>query len=164
MSIDRAEPPHSGPEREVLQGFLDYQRGTMVRKILGLDRTQALRRLVPSDATLLGMLKHLAYVERYWFRGVLAGEDIAFPWSDDDPDADWRIEPGETVESIIGLYREECAAADRTAAHYALQDVSSGRGRDVSLRWILTHMIEETARHCGQADILRELTDGATGE
>ena len=147
----------------MLQGFLNYQRDTMVWKVEGLDRTQALLRLVPSGTTLLGMLKHLAYVERYWFRSVLAAEDVPFPWSDHDPDADWRIEPGETVESIIALYREECGAADGAAAAYALDDVSRGQDRHFSLRWILGHMIEETARHCGQADILRELTDGAVG-
>lgn len=164
MTTARVEIFHSSTEREVLIGFLNWQRDTMINKVEGLDRAQATERFVPSDLTLLGMVKHLAYVERYWFRWVLAGEDVPFPWTDEDPNADFRIEPDETVESLVHLYRTECGSADEVAAGYGLDDIARRDGKDFSLRWILGHMIEETARHCGQADILRELTDGATGE
>lgn len=164
MTIERVDPPYGGSERETLQAFLDFQRGTMVWRLTGLTKEQALRQLVPSDNTLLGMLKHLAYVERSWFQSVMANRDVEFPWTDDDPDAEWRIADDETVESVISFYRDECEAADLAVAPFDLGDVSLGGEDDISLRWIMTHMIEETARHAGQADILRELTDGQTGE
>jgi hypothetical protein len=160
--------PATGPEREMLEGFLNYYRATLLWKVEGLDREGATRRLVPSETTLLGLVKHCASVERGWFRITMDGEDIPhLYYSDEDPNADFRIEPDETVESIAQVYRDECAAADRAAAKYALDDFARAPrpGRPVrSLRWIYLHMIEETARHCGHADILREQIDGATGD
>lgn len=160
--------PATGPEREMLEGFLNYYRETLIWKLEGLDREQATRRLVPSETTLLGMVKHLASVERGWFRIGMDGEEIDhLYYTDEDPNGDFRIEPDETIESVVAVYREECAAADRAAAKYGLDDLARrvvpGRHRR-SLRWIYLHMIEETARHCGHADILREQIDGATGD
>jgi hypothetical protein len=110
------------------------------------------------------MVKHLAYVERSWFQRVFAGEAVDFPWTEADPDADWRVEPGETIGGIVAFYEAECAAARGIVAGRGWDDLAAGHRRQKSLGWILTHMVEETARHCGHADLLREAIDGATGE
>ena len=161
----RPEPPHAGDERETLTGFLDYLRRTMVWKVSGLEEEALQRRLVPSQTTLLGMLTHLAYVERWWFQTVFAGREGAFPWTGAAPDADWRVEAGETAAAIVAFYEAEIAISRRIVAEAgSLDEMARMPTRARSLRWILTHMIEETARHCGHADILRELLDGETGQ
>ena len=128
-------------------------------------------RRVPSGWSLLGMVKHLAYVERSWFRTRLAGEPAGpVPWTKEDPDADFRIEPGETNEDILGFYREECAHSREVAAKASLDDLAVEWPADrqsekrPTLRWIYVHMIEETARHAGHLDVVRELIDGKTGD
>jgi uncharacterized damage-inducible protein DinB len=163
----RPEPPHVGSEAETLRGFLDFHRATLLWKLEGLDDEQLRRAMVPSGTSLLGLVKHLAYVERSWFQRVWAGQEVSFPWTQDDPDADWRIEPDETTEDIVALYNGECDRSRQiVAAASALDEaVVHPRWKEaVSRRWILTHMIEETARHVGHADILREQLDGVVGE
>jgi uncharacterized damage-inducible protein DinB len=115
---------------------------------------------------LLGLLKHSAYVERWWFRSVFAGEDVAFPWTDDDPDADFRAEPDETPERIAALYLDETERSRRIVATADLDDGAARPrpGETVTLRGIMVHMIQETSRHLGHADIIRETLDGATGD
>ena len=93
-----------------------------------------------SSLSLLGLLKHSVYVERWWFSWVFEGIDVAFPWTDDDPDADFRPEP------------------DESAAR------APAPGEPATLRGIMVHMIQETSRHLGHADIMREAIDGATGD
>jgi uncharacterized damage-inducible protein DinB len=164
---NRPEPPHVGSEAETLSGFLDFQRATLLWKLEGLDDEQLRRAMVPSGTSLLGLVKHLAYVERSWFQRVWAGQEVSFPWTQEDPDADWRIEPDETTEGIVALYNGECDRSRQiVAAASALDEaVVHPRWKEaVSRRWILTHMIEETARHVGHADILREQIDGVVGE
>jgi uncharacterized damage-inducible protein DinB len=164
---NRPEPPHVGSEAETLRGFLDFHRATLLWKLEGLDDEQLRRAMVPSGTSLLGLVKHLAYVERSWFQRVWAGQEVSFPWTQDDPDADWRIEPDETTEDILALYDGECDRSRQiVAAASALDEaVVHPRWKEaVSRRWILTHMIEETARHVGHADILREQIDGVVGE
>jgi uncharacterized damage-inducible protein DinB len=126
--------------------------------------------MVPSGTSLLALVKHLTYVERWWFRAVFAGEDVEFPWTDEDPDADWRVEPHETAEELIAAYRSEVESCRRAIAGGGMDERARGKVETLdgpagmfSLRWVLGHMIEETARHNGHADILRELIDGATG-
>jgi len=161
----RVDPPAAGSERELLISFLDNYRETILLKTSGLSEEQLRRRLVPSATTLLGIVKHLGYVERSWFRMRFNGEDLRVPWTDQDPDADFRIEPGETAESVFAFYREQVERARAIVATSGLDDTVKGKARQpYTLRWILVHMIEETARHAGHADILREVTDGATGE
>ncbi len=160
--MDNDTPPGSlrhAPERAMLQGSLDNQRAALLRKLDGVDREQATRHLVPSATTLLGLVKHCMEVERWWFRVVMDGQEGEF-----DQLSTWRIEPGETVDALVAAYRAAAAACARAVAHYDLDDVSRRAGRPTAtLHWIYLHMIEELARHCGHADILRELTDGATG-
>ena len=140
----------------MLETFLDLYRGIVTRKVSGLSTMDATRRLVPSRTTLAGLIKHLAAVEREWFQGVLAGRPV--------PAGDWDVRDGDTVESLIADYLAACAASRDICRGFALDDtVPSGRLGRVSLRWIYVHLIEETARHAGHADILREQTDGATG-
>ena len=164
----RPEPPDVAGEAETLSGFLDFQRATLLWKLEGLDDEQLRRPMVPSGTSLLGMVKHLAYVERGWFQQVWAGQEIAVPWTGEDPDADWRIEPDETTKDVLALYEGECARSREIVAAASSLDEAvehpRRQGWRMSRRWILTHMLEETARHVGQADILREQIDGATGE
>ena len=162
---NRPEPPDEGTEAETLHGFLEFHRATLLWKLDGLDDQQLRRPMVPSGTSLLGMVKHLAYVERWWFQQVWAGQEVTYPWTEEDPDADWRIGPEETTEEILALYRAECARSNEiVSAAASLDDIAQHPRRKLSRRWILVHMIEETARHNGHADILREQLDGTTGE
>ena len=164
----RAKTPIAVGEMDSLRAFLDFHRATLLWKVGGLSREELSRPLTPSGTNLLGMVKHLAYVERYWFGIFFAGLDLPMPGSDEDPDADWRIEPDETTEDILALYDGECdrsrAIVTGASSLDELAEHPRQRGWKLSRRWILIHMIEETARHVGHADILREQLDGATGE
>lgn len=161
---DRPDPPLAAPPVAMLSAFLDFLRETLVWKVADLSDEDLRRPMVPSAICLLGIVKHSAYVERWWFRSVFAGEDLPAGWSEADPDADWRIEPEETTGAILALYRDEVERSRAAVAGADWNDVARRPGRDQTLGWILTHMVEEVARHCGHADILRELIDGATGE
>jgi uncharacterized damage-inducible protein DinB len=162
---DRPEPPYLGDEAGTLAGFLDFHRATLLWKLEGLDDEPLRRPMVPSGTSLLGLVKHLAYVERWWFQQVWAGREVTYPWTDEDRDADWRVEPDETTEDILALYRGECdRSREIVAASASLDEVGHHPRGERSRRWILVHMIEETARHNGHADILREQLDGVTGE
>ena len=168
-SLDPGEEVGTADERAILETFLDLYRGIVKRKLRGLSEEDATRRLVPSMTTLAGIVKHLRWVEMNWFQRVLAGrpaEDLPpVPWSDDDPDADFRMEPGETVEQLIASYDEACAGSRAEAAIRSLDDTGLHRRTGtVSLRWIYVHMIEEYARHNGHADLIREAIDGVTGD
>jgi hypothetical protein len=164
MPIERPDPPYVASERDMLDAFLDFHQRTLLLKIDGLDEAQLRRSFVPSGTCLLGLVKHLAYVHRWWFRRVFAGEDVVIPWLEGDNDADWRIEAGETTESIVALYRDEVGRARAIVRAAQPDDLARMAGKPHSLRWVLAHMLEETARHNGHADIFRELTDGQTGE
>jgi len=168
MNVDtRPEPPLAGTEKEMLLGFLNFLRETILWKADGLTDEELRRPHDPSGLTLLGLIKHLAYVERWWFQRVFIGEDVTFPWTEEDPDADWRVEPDETTQAICDLYRQEIDIANRVVAEHDLDDlarVPRPSMQGLQLRWIVTHMIEETARHCGHADFMREAIDGQTGE
>jgi uncharacterized damage-inducible protein DinB len=167
----RIEAKLAASERETLLACLDYQRDTVLQKIAGTDEEALRRRVVPSLTTLLGVVKHLAYVERWWFRLIFAGEEGPDPWPEDDPDMDFRIEPEETTEQVVALFRDEVARARIIIAGADLDDRGRGTtrtsrgstGADFSLRWIVVHVIEETARHLGHMDIIREQVDGTVG-
>ncbi|HVS06727.1 MAG TPA: DinB family protein [Candidatus Dormibacteraeota bacterium] len=163
----RLDVPLVGDEKNMLSAFLDRYRETMVWKLDGLSKEQASARLVPSPTTLLGIVKHLAYVERWWFQMNFAGDPVIFPWPEDEPDEDidFRVTATDTIEGIRALYEQECARSREIVAAASLDDLAKDQKRgDRTLRWIMVHMIEETARHAGHADILRELTDGAIGQ
>jgi len=162
--IDRVDPPLAAPERAMLTAFLDYHRATLLWKVDGVGDADLRRPLTPSGMSLLGMVKHLAYVEQWWFLMVFAGQDLPVPWTDADPDADWRVEDNETTAAILDFYRATVERARAVAAAADLDALARRPGREQTLRWIMMHMIEETARHNGHADLMREAIDGATGE
>jgi uncharacterized damage-inducible protein DinB len=151
-------------ERVTLESFLDDYRDIVVRKVSGLSDDDARRRLVPSSTTVAGLVKHLRWAEYGWFDQFLQGK------SDDNRRAherSWEFEIGaeESLPTLITEYQAQCEQSRRIAAEYPLEHtLPHGRlGTTVSLRWIYLHMIQETARHTGQLDILREQLDGATG-
>jgi hypothetical protein len=109
------------------------------------------------------VVKHLAGTERFWFSIDFAGLDVAWPWTDDDLHGGFRIEPGDTLAAIVAEYVEECARSRRAVADAGLDDPARGEEMDFNLRYALIHMIQETARHCGHLDLLRETTDGVVG-
>jgi len=150
----------------MLTSFLDWYRIVMIRKIEGLDAEGLRRSPVASGTSLGGLVKHLAYVERHWFGSTYGGLQLEYPWTDEDPDADFRLDESETVESLTAFYQDECTRSREIVAANPDLDhvVPATRERMVSLRWILVHMIEETARHAGHADIIREMVDGEVGD
>ncbi len=159
------DPPTAADEKTTLSAFLDWYRDNLIRKVEGLDREAATRRLVPSMTTLLGIVKHLAYVERGWFQSTFLGLEVYRPPQNADDDAEFVIEDGESVDGILALYAREVARSREIVAAAGLDDHARREDRTgFTLRWIMVHMIEETARHVGHADILREQTDGVAGE
>ena len=165
----RIDPPEYGDERATLIGFLDYHRATLAMKTAGLDADQLARRATPpSTMSLLGLVRHLAEVERGWFRGF-AGESVEdlYPNPDDrDFDFNGAVADPALVERAFTDWRTEIEHARAIVAGASLDDtyIRPERGDGFSLRWILVHMIEEYARHAGHADLLREAIDGETGE
>jgi hypothetical protein len=167
----RTDPPFRAGERETLLGFLQWYRDTLDLKCSGLDPEQLARRAVdPSPLSLLGLVRHMADVERSWFRRVMADEDappIFYSKEDIDGDFDNAVADPDVVAEAFERWREEMANADRFVAAAPDLDVISLRESDpdrVSLRWVLIHMVEEYARHCGHADLLRERIDGRVGQ
>jgi uncharacterized damage-inducible protein DinB len=172
MTIPQPSPPPAadelvatGTEREVLEAFLDFHRDVLIRKVSGVTEQEARYRRVPSMTTLAGLIKHMIGVERGWFQRILAQRPVEEIGPNVGGGADsWELAEGDTVESLVDEYRRTCEQSRHTAAHFALDHaVPQRRLGQVSLRWIYVHMIEETARHNGHADILREQTDGAVG-
>lgn len=159
------ESDRTGSERQVLEAFLDFHRQVLVSKVDGISENEARHRRVPSKTTLAGLIKHMIGVERGWFQEVLAGrkpEDIGPNVGGGDDS--WDLDENEAVSSLVREYEQACEQSRQTAARFALDDaVPEADLGQVSLRWIYVHMIEETARHVGHADILREQTDGAAG-
>ncbi|MFI1735434.1 DinB family protein [Streptomyces acidicola] len=170
MTIKRTDPATNTDERSTLEGFLDYHRQTLQLKCADLDDAQLRTASVPpSELSLMGLVRHMADVERNWFRRVLANEDAGpLHYSDEDPDGEFHLTDTDTWEDAYATWQAEMAAARSNAARFALDGISEGRSRlieePITLRWIYNHMIEEYARHNGHADLLRERLDGATGE
>ena len=157
--------PYTVDEKTTLHASLDRHREAVLWKLEGVGDDDLRRPLVPSGSSLLGLVKHLAAVEYGWFCETFGRPTEPLPFDDDDPDADLRIEPHQTTEDVVAFYRRACAAADAVIADTTPD--TRGRawfGDEVTMRWVLVHMIEETARHAGHLDILRELVDGATGD
>ena len=169
-AMTRSDPPLIGPERESLIAWLQYHRETLAVKCADLDPAQLCERSVPpSTQSLIGLVRHMAEVERSWFRRLLAGEsdDTAGPiyYSDSNPDGDFDDVDPTTVGKAMATWRLERERADEIVAGLDLDEtrVHPQRG-PISVRWVLTHMIEEYARHNGHADLLRERIDGVTGD
>ena len=164
MRAWNADPPLAADERTTLAAYLDYHRATLVGKVAGLTDAQAKWSPVPSGTSLFGLVSHLTTVERWWFAKVIAGLDVAFPWREDDPDADFRGPDGATLADVVSAYEAECERSRAILADADFETVVTGERAGRNVRYVVVHMIEETARHNGHADLLRELVDGATGE
>jgi hypothetical protein len=157
--------PFTGSEKESLRVALQRHRDAVRWKVDGLDDEQLRRPMTPSGTTLLGLVKHLASVEYGWLVETFGRPTEPLPFDDDDPDADLRVEPHETTAGILAFYGRACAAADEVIEATGLEETGTAWfGEQVSMRWALIHMLEETARHAGHLDIVRELLDGATGD
>ena len=169
----RTDPPDSGPELEQLTAFLDYQRATVLLKTEGLSAEQLATRLPSSSLTLAGLLNHLALVEDTWFPVRFAGRPSDALWAGHDwaadPDYEFRTALEVAPEVLRSRYADACARSREVVRATATLDelsvgTSARTGNRWDLRWVLLHMIEETARHAGHADLLREAIDGSTGE
>ena len=176
MSIERPETSFSNDEVGMLRSFLDHFRGTVRLQADGLGDGDLERTLPPSDLTLGGMLRHLTFVEDYWFSYNLAANDPAAPWDtapwDDDPDWDWHSAAGmshaELDDQLVAAIERSDAcldaalAADPDLGRPVARPRPPERGETATIRWVLVHMVEEYARHCGHADLIRQSIDGAT--
>lgn len=168
----RVEPPTQADDRATLVGFLRWQRGTLELKCSGLDAADLARRSVPpSTMSLLGLVRHMAEVERGWFRRFMAGQDAQPHFTsetDRDGDFDGAVADPEVVAEAWKVWRAEVAFADRFVAEAPDLDIVGARidplRGAMSLRWVLVHMVEEYARHNGHADLLRERIDGRLGQ
>jgi uncharacterized damage-inducible protein DinB len=173
----RPEPPLAGDEVATLLGFLDFQRATLEWKTRGLTDDQLRASLPPTSMTLGGLLKHVAYVEDYWCTETVAARPSPEPWASvdwgADHDWDWHSAVEDTGEALRGLWstaveRSRAVVSEQLGAGaqegLARTHPAWGGRAQVSLRWVLTHLIEEYARHNGHADLLRESIDGESGE
>jgi uncharacterized damage-inducible protein DinB len=156
---DRRTPFTSRDEKGTLVDFLDYLRDGVVIKCLGLSPDVARTPMVSSGTSLLGLVKHLAQVELFWFEHTFAGLDTPLPSGE--------LEPGDDPVSVVAAYRIACQRSNSIVGAVDNLDRRCARAgvapEPMSLRWVLVHMVEETARHAGHADILREEIDGQTG-
>ncbi len=162
-AVERAPTGKTTDERAALEDWLDFQRSTLLGKCAGLTGAQLAERAVPPSAlSLLGLLRHMTDVERWWFRRVQQAEDIPGIFEDD---AEWQVPEDATVAAALRAYWDEIAVVDAFLADADMDHIDENpEGGGHSLRRLIVHMIEEYARHCGHADLLREAIDGTTGD
>ncbi|MFI9587170.1 DinB family protein [Streptomyces sp. NPDC052236] len=167
MSDERVDPPLLAGERETLRAYLDYHRATLAMKCQGLSDEDLRRQsMPPSTLSLLALVRHMAEVERAWFRRVINGEDIPLVWSDQN---DYQVAydaSASTRSEAFGAWQTEVRHARRIEEQAESLDVTGHQvrwGKDVSLRLVMLHLIHEYARHNGHADFLREGIDGTVG-
>jgi len=165
---DRHEPPNAGGERELLETFLDYYRGTLLVKCAGLNEEQLrVRACEPSTLTLLGLVRHMTNVEQNWFQWTFLGREVDFVYHGArDREREFHELDSASSDQVE---RDFLAVCEQSRAIGAAHDLDEFERRctnewRVNLRWIYVHLIEEYARHCGHADLLRERVDGVTGD
>lgn len=159
--------PALADERATLAAVLDFQRATVVRKVTGLTDEQARSTPAPpSTMTPLGLVKHLTAVERWWFSIDFAAHDVPPPWPDGEQGYDgFELTDDDTLADVVRAYQDECAASRAVVAAYDLGEPARQPPHQAfNLRFAIAHLIEETARHCGHLDLMRECLDGNTGE
>lgn len=165
--VARPKPPTTAGERAMLEGWLDWQRATLLWKCAGLSGEQLSQRTSPpSGLSLLGLVRHMAEVERAWFRRRFAGEAIGLLHRDDERSGeDFDGARPEGAEADFASFAREVDLARAAAGGHDLDETfrAGARPAPISLRWVYVHMIEEYARHNGHADLLRERIDGAVG-
>ncbi|HEX5541827.1 MAG TPA: DinB family protein [Micromonospora sp.] len=167
MTTERVGPPLIAGEREMLRAFLDYHRATLAMKCDGLSEEELRRQsMSPSTLSLLGLVRHMAEVERAWFRKVISGEDIPLVWSDE---GDYQVAYDASIATrseAFDAWQREIEHSRRIEQEAESLDVTAHQprwGEDVSLRLVMLHLIHEYARHNGHADLLREGIDGTVG-
>ncbi len=163
---DRIYPPYHGDEKLMLLAYLDFQRQTAICKLQGLGEDDARRTLGASALTLVGIVVHLTYVERVWFRTVFLGEDVSTLGFVDDASLYWDAPDGASIDGVIAAYRAEIAHSNEVILAHSLDEVAATGRRQrppMQLRWIMLHLIEEVARHLGHMDLIRESIDGQVG-
>jgi uncharacterized damage-inducible protein DinB len=168
----RKDPNPAASERDALAQYLDYQRATILLKAEGLDKQQLATTIPTSSLTLAGILYHLALVEESWMEEDFSGLPAREPWNgvDWDADPDWEFRTATTLDpaALRQRYMEACersrVVAEKAGSLDELSEKPLRSGARFTLRWVLLHLIEETARHAGHADLLREAIDGSTGE
>ncbi|MHB1208215.1 MAG: DinB family protein [Acidimicrobiales bacterium] len=169
MTIPLRERPVlalNGPEAEQLASWIDFYRATLLMKCAGLGVEQlSLASVPPSTMTLLGILRHMTVVEQYWYQVLFAGHDLELFYKNGNPDGDFNNLGDTTLEDVEERYRATCELSRDLVRGHDLDEVAPvlRHGNEVDLRWIQLHMIEEYARHCGHADLLRECIDATTG-
>lgn len=166
---DRTEPDLVADERTSLEQWLDYQRATLLQKCAGLTADQLKQRSVPpSRLSLLGLVRHMVDVERWWFRMHAARQEIGFVYDPDWEGLDFEALEDADARADLETFVVECEASRSAVAGHSLDETVPSRRSDSGpvrdIRWIYVHMIEEYARHNGHADLLREAIDGATGD
>jgi uncharacterized damage-inducible protein DinB len=175
MTDNRIDPPAQADEAEMLVAFLDWYRATLFRKAEGLTDEQARTASVPpSDLNIMGLVRHMAEVERNWFQRWFVKTDAPSIYcADDDPDEDRDMHPAadDALADAVAVLQREIEVSRRITAGASPDALAAHVGESVnwagfnpSMRWILVHMIEEYARHCGHADLLRECLDGVVGD
>ncbi len=165
--IERPEPPMDGDERTMLTVWLDYQRATLLWKCENVEPDAMVRRGVPpSGLSLLGLVRHMTFVEWSWFEKCFAGNGSPQPFdTSQDPDVDFNdLDPARVPDDMERFLRQCDVSRAIVGGADSFGQLAAQSRDDVSLRWIVVHMIEEYARHNGHADLLRELIDGAVGE
>lgn len=164
----RTDTPPAWDERAQLTTFLDYVRATARDKCAGVSPENAVKAPLPDSPlmTLCGLISHLRWVEYFWFEVVFLGEEENGPWTDDDPDREMRIAVDVPLTQLLAEYEEQSARHRELVAEHGLDEQAARErhGRRPDLRWILLHLVEETARHNGHIDILREMADGVRGD
>jgi hypothetical protein len=165
------EPPAGlGDPNELLDGFLDYYRDTVLRKLDGLSEEELRGSRLPSGWTPLALLVHLTWMERRWFNWGFAAEPTGQPWGDRGPDGAWQVPAGVSVEEVRADFTAQCARSRSAVAGVPLEQRAATGGRFATaaeaptVAWIKLHVLQEYARHAGHLDIVRELVDGAVGE
>jgi uncharacterized damage-inducible protein DinB len=163
------DTPPAWDERTQLTTFLDYARDTTRAKCQDVSEENARKALLPGSPlmTMSGVVNHLRWVEYHWFQVIFLGEEDQGPWTDEDPDREMRIAVDFPLPQLLDEYAEQSARYRELVAANDLAKKAKGTvrsGLHVDLRWILLHLTEETARHNGHLDILRELLDGTTGD
>lgn len=167
--MTRTDSPPAWDERTQLTTFLDYARDTAHMKCQGVSQEDARKAPLPGSPlmTLSGLINHLRWVEYYWFEVVFLGGEDEGPWTDEDPDREMRIAVDFPLEQLLAEYAEQSARyRELVAAHDLGTETKVARrdGRHPDLRWVLLHLIEETSRHNGHLDVIREIVDGTTGD
>ncbi|MFL6073021.1 MAG: DinB family protein [Mycobacteriales bacterium] len=168
MTTARTDLPARWDERTTLATFLDYARATARAKCAGISAADSRRAVLPDSPlmTVSGLISHLTWVEYWWFQVVFLGEEDGGPWTEEDPDREMRIALDVPLDRLLAEYEAQAERYRELVAAHGLDEQGRRTIRDggtVTLRWILFHLVEETSRHNGHLDILRELLDGVVG-